>query len=129
MNALIHIIHPHVSIMLTFQVRPDIRHSPTFLCPPLWNEYRLQRNQTVLRYLWLRGIVGCCVSQEDAFCRWSWRWVTGARATGFVVGLVCRVVDKAVGSRLAAVFNIESQLCGGQGPVDTVYMHTESVRV
>lgn len=104
-------------------------HTFSFHCPPLLNEYRLQRNQTLLRCLWLHSIDGCCVSWEDAFCRWRWGWVTGAGATGFVVGLVCRVVDKAVGSGLAAVLNIEGQLCRGQGPVDTVYIHTECVRV
>lgn len=115
MNALIHIIHCCVSVMLYFQVRPDI-----------WL-FRLQRNQTLLHCLWLRGIDSCCVCREDAFCRWSWGWVTGACATGFV-GLVCWVVDKAVRSRLAAALNNEGQLCRGQRPGNTIYIHTECVR-
>lgn len=86
----------------------------------------LQGNQTLLFCLQLYSID----SWEEALCRWSWRRVSRTAATGLVVvGLVDGVIDKAVGSRLTAVLNTDSQLCWGQGPVNTICIHTEDVGV
>lgn len=74
---------------------------------------QLQANQTLHFRLWLHGIDSCYVSRERAFCRWSRGRVNGAAAAGLVVGLVDRLIDKAVRSRLAAVLNTDGQLCRG----------------
>ena len=90
---------------------------------------RLQANQTLLFRLWLHSIDSCHVSWEEAWCRWSWRWGSGAAAGGWLVRLVDWVIDKAVGSRLTAVLNTDGQLCRGQGPVVTIHIQAEHVGV
>lgn len=90
---------------------------------------QLQANQTLLLHLWLLSVDSLCVRWEKTWHRWNWGWISGAAADGLVLYLIHRVIDEAVGSRFTAVLNTDSQLCRGQGLLNTIYIHTECVGV
>lgn len=89
----------------------------------------LQANQTLLFCLGRRTIDSCLLSWENPLYRWSRGRVSGAAAMTLVVGLVPRVINKAVCSMLTVVLHSDGQFCGAQRAVDTIYVHAEKVGV
>lgn len=88
------------------------------------HEEGLQANETVLFCLYLGGIDNRHLGWVKSLHRRSRGWGGGAAAATLVTGLVPWVIDKAVGSRLKAVLDIDSQLCGFQRPLITIREHT-----
>lgn len=83
----------------------------------------LQTDETLLFGPYLGGTDDRRLGWEKPFHGWSRGRVSGAAAAPLVIGLVPRVIDKAVGSGLTAVLDAHSQLCGVQSSVNTIHEH------